>query len=124
MFRYRYGKRVIRCVEENLSFAERFRAGDSPGRGELIDLFDLTGLLAQRTSELSGGETQRVAFARALLTSPDALLLDEPLASLDHRFRIHSDHGNCSGRGLSLDYFWIFFGTRMACTNRPCRRGA
>ena len=74
-------------VDENLSFAQRFREGHSPDRQELVDLFDLSNLLAQSTSELSGGETQRVAFARALLTNPDALLLDEPLASLDQSAR-------------------------------------
>ncbi len=74
-------------VDGNLSFAQRHGSGNSQTRDELIKLFDLGDLLQRRTGELSGGEGQRVAFARALLTNPDALLLDEPLAALDHTAR-------------------------------------
>jgi molybdate transport system ATP-binding protein len=55
----------------------------SPSLEEVTALLGIEHLLDRKPRTLSGGERQRVAIGRALLASPLALLLDEPLASLD-----------------------------------------
>ncbi|WP_369958516.1 molybdenum ABC transporter ATP-binding protein [Pseudomonas benzenivorans] len=74
-------------VRGNLEFGlKRIAAGERRVRLEqAAELLGIAGLLERMPERLSGGERQRVGIARALLTSPRLLLMDEPLASLDHR---------------------------------------
>ena len=66
-----YGFKRITAQQRRLAF------------DEVVDLLGVAPLLTQMPDTLSGGQRQRVAIARALLCSPQLLLMDEPLASLD-----------------------------------------
>lgn len=71
-------------VAQNLDFGTRYAPqGANVPRGDVINLLGLLPLLERAPNTLSGGEKQRVALGRALLSAPRMLLMDEPLASLD-----------------------------------------
>ncbi len=72
-------------VEQNLIYGYRLLS-ESDRRipyDDVIDVLGISDLLGRRTHRLSGGEQQRVAIGRALMMSPQLILMDEPLASLD-----------------------------------------
>jgi molybdate transport system ATP-binding protein len=74
-------------VEGNLRFGLK-RAPPGPiAFDQLVQTLGVGHLLQRRPRELSGGERQRVGLGRALLSQPRLLLMDEPLASLDHARR-------------------------------------
>lgn len=71
-------------VGENVALPLRIR-GEVPRDGDVERVLDAVGLVDPDAwpAQLSGGETQRVAVARALVTQPDVILCDEPSGSLD-----------------------------------------
>ena len=73
-------------VEKNIYFGYK-RRGSEINDKDIIKKFKIEQLLTQYPEQLSGGEKQRVAMVRALLSRPAILILDEPLASLDYMSR-------------------------------------
>jgi molybdate transport system ATP-binding protein len=75
-------------VRRNLLYGRHGR-NQAPqfGFDAVVELLGIDALLARRTANLSGGEAQRVAMGRALLSQPALLLFDEPLSALDQARR-------------------------------------
>jgi len=75
-------------VRANLRYGRHGRADTgSFSFDDIVALLGIAPLLGRRTRHLSGGEAQRVAIGRALLSQPAILLLDEPLSALDRARR-------------------------------------
>ncbi|MYE13592.1 MAG: ABC transporter ATP-binding protein, partial [Gammaproteobacteria bacterium] len=80
-----------KTIAENIEFGPRMKKVPEETRKqkvrEVADMVRITHLLHKLPVECSGGEAQRAALARTLITDPAAFLLDEPLSSLDAKLR-------------------------------------
>ena len=78
-------------VADNIAFGLRMQKVEKEEQGrkvkEVSELVRITHLLDKMPAQCSGGESQRIALARTLVTEPSNFLLDEPLSSLDAKLR-------------------------------------
>ncbi len=80
-------------VYDNISYGLRLRNTDKDEVDRRVEeaakMVQMEGMLDRMPDEMSGGQQQRVAIARAIVREPEVFLMDEPLANLDAKLRVH-----------------------------------
>ena len=75
-------------IEIPLLYSKKYKSSEKKERfDKLIDEFELNKKLKQAVKTMSGGERQKIAICRAIINDPEILILDEPTAALNPRFK-------------------------------------
>lgn len=100
-----------KTVRQNIEFGLRMKRMPAPERAqrmrEVAEMVRVSHLLDKMPNQCSGGESQRVALARTLVTNPSTFLLDEPLSSLDAKLR-RELRAECDRLHQSLNRTFIY----------------
>lgn len=94
-------------VADNLKFALKDNK-DADWFNKIIESVNISKFLDRKPESLSGGEKQRVAFARAVIRRPKILLMDEPLSALDYEARksLQDEILFCQ-KEMQIPIFWV-----------------
>lgn len=95
---------VLSGLTKKVGLFRKFKGEDKKALDEVLELLDIKDLKDKNISSLSGGQTQRVFIARALITKPSILVLDEPTVGIDakHVRGFYDVLGKLKDKGVTI----------------------